>query len=216
MSALSFSCIPQWSSDDLMRVRTLVADGHLIVLPTDTVYGIGADAAQPASVTALLRAKGRGRQMPPPVLVHDFAAAENLCEELSRDAMTLAELFWPGALTLIVRAREDLGWDLGETGGTIALRMPNHRPTLQLLATTGPLAVTSANLTGQPAATDIQDARAYFADNVAAYIDAGKTPGNIPSTIIDCAHGELRAVREGVLSLEELSARSGCTIAAVN
>ena len=120
------------------------------IIPTDTVYGIGALASDARAVAQVLAAKGRGRQMPPPVLVSDICQLDGVVANIPAPARALMEAYWPGALTLILPAHPDLSWDLGETGGTVAVRQPNYPLTLQLLSQTGPLAVTSANLTGQP------------------------------------------------------------------
>ena len=127
------SAVPSLTEDDLARTQRELRDGHLLVVPTDTVYGIGADAANPDAVAAVLAAKGRGRQMPPPVLVASVDAIDSLCVDVPEAARALARAFWPGGLTLILRARPDLGWDLGETGGTIGVRMPNQTALLRLL-----------------------------------------------------------------------------------
>ena len=140
--------------------------GGLVILPTDTVYGIGCNAADAAAVERLLAAKGRGRQMPPPVLVADPDDLIGLVAQVPEAARALMEAFWPGALTLILEADETLTWDLGETGGTLAVRMPAHELTLNLLRRSGPLAVTSANPTGAPPATDAASARAAFPGRV--------------------------------------------------
>ena len=212
MSTPVIDCLYHWDPTDLDRIIEILRAGEVIVLPTDTVYGIGANAEDPDAVARVLAAKGRGRQMPPPVLVADAASIDALCIDVPEAARRLADAHWPGALTLILRARPDLGWDLGDTGGTIALRMPDHPRTLELLEQTGPLAVTSANLTGQAPATDIAQAIDAFGETVAAYIDAGPTKGSTASTIIDLAHGAPRAIRTGALSLEELSATAGTDI----
>ena len=133
--------------------------GGLVVLPTDTVYGLAADAFTPPAVAALLAAKGRGRQMPPPVLVPDVRTLDGLCTDVPDAVRDLLAAFWPGGLTVICRAQPSLAWDLGETRGTVAVRMPDHPAALALLRRTGPLAVSSANLTGRPAAVTAQDAQ---------------------------------------------------------
>ncbi|WP_253954006.1 L-threonylcarbamoyladenylate synthase [Schaalia sp. 19OD2882] len=202
-------CSEGWRQADLDTLTLIVKAGELIVLPTDTVYGIGCRADDPVAVTALLDAKGRGRQMPPPVLVASAADLDRLCVDVPDEARTLANAHWPGALTLILRARPDLGWDLGDSDGTLALRMPDHPRTLDLLAATGPMAVTSANPTGRVAATDVDRARNYFGTRVAAYVDSGPTAGSTPSTILDLAHGGIRPLRNGAISLEDLAATVG-------
>lgn len=184
-------------------VRSL-QQGGLVVVPTDTVYGIGADAFSPAAVERLLRAKGRGRQMPPPVLVGDLAAVDSLAAGIPAEARALMAALWPGALTIILRAHPSLTWDLGETGGTVALRMPANEAALALLRRWGPLAVTSANLTGQAPAQDIATAEGYFGDAVAVYIDGGPTPGPVASTIVDLTGDTPQIVRHGVLTADEL------------
>lgn len=181
-----------------------VSRGALVVLPTDTVYGIGADAFTPPAVQALLDAKGRGRQMPPPVLMPDVRTLDGLAADVPADARALAEAFWPGGLTLIVRAQPSLAWDLGETHGTVALRVPDHPSALALLRRTGPMAVSSANRTGSPAAVTAQDAYDQLGDSVALYLDAGDAPGQVASTIVDATGPTLRLVRAGALTLEQL------------
>ena len=183
-----------------------VSRGQLVVLPTDTVYGVGADAFTPRAVKALLDAKGRGRQMPPPVLIPDVRTLDGLATEVPGTVRALAAAFWPGALTLIVTAQPTLTWDLGETRGTVALRVPDHPLALALLRRTGPMAVSSANKTGQPAATTAADAAGQLGDAVAVVLDGGPTPGNAPSTILDATGDRLRLVRLGALSLDELRA----------
>ena len=203
------------NADDLADARSAAAQGRLLVVPTDTVYGIGCDAANPDAVAAVLAAKGRGRQMPPPVLVASIDAIDSLCVDVPDYARALARAFWPGGLTLILRARPDLGWDLGETGGTIGVRMPNQSALLRLLHDCGPMAVTSANLTGQPPATSVEQAVGYFGTRVSAYLDGGPTQGSTASSIVDFAHDEPRALRLGTISLADLSAAAGVPIAPV-
>lgn len=179
--------------------------GHSIVLPTDTVYGIGANAMSASAVQGLLDAKQRGRDMPPPVLIADAASLGSLVAFIDEDAQALADRFWPGALTLVLRIQEGLRIDLGETRGTIAVRVPDHEFTRALLRRTGPLAVSSANVSGQPSSTDIAGAREQLGDTVAVYLDAGPTPGATPSTIVDFTVSTLGTLlRAGAISLEEL------------
>ena len=176
------------------------------IIPTDTVYGIGALASDARAVAQVLAAKGRGRQMPPPVLVSDICQLDGVVANIPAPARALMEAYWPGALTLILPAHPDLSWDLGETGGTIGVRMPNQDALLTLLRDFGPMAVTSANLTGHPPATSVQQAIGYFGTSVAAYLDGGPTRGTTASSIVDCAHGDPRVIRQGTISLADLSA----------
>ena len=183
-----------------------IARGDLVVLPTDTVYGIGADAFSREAVGALLAAKGRGRQMPPPVLVPDIATLDGLATDVPAAVRALVAGFWPGALTIICRAQPSLDWDLGETRGTVALRMPDHPAALALLRRTGPLAVSSANRTGWPATLNAADALDQLGEAVAVYLDAGVAPGGVASTIVDATRDGLRLLRAGAIDLEALRA----------
>jgi L-threonylcarbamoyladenylate synthase len=181
-----------------------ISRGGLVVLPTDTVYGIGADAFDADAVAALLAAKGRGRQMPPPVLVPDVRTLDGLATEVSDGARALVEAFWPGGFTIILRSQPSLHWDLGETHGTVALRMPDHPAALALLRRTGPLAVSSANRTGRPAALEVSDAVEQLGDAVACYLDGGAAPGGVASTIVEATGPHLRVVRTGAVGIEQL------------
>ncbi len=181
-----------------------VLRGELVVLPTDTVYGIGADAFRPAAVAELLAAKGRGRHMPPPVLVGSVRAATALVEDLGPYGQQLIDEFWPGGLTLICRANRSLKWDLGDTKGTVAVRMPQHPIALELLKETGPMAVSSANLTGAAAATTAENAREQLGDAVQVYLDGGPCEDNVPSTMVDLTDDMPRLLRSGVVSIGQL------------
>jgi tRNA threonylcarbamoyl adenosine modification protein (Sua5/YciO/YrdC/YwlC family) len=178
--------------------------GELVVLPTDTVYGIAAEAFDPVAVDGLLKAKGRGRDMPPPVLVGTVRAAMALVMDLADTGKDLIDEFWPGGLTLVCRASPTLVWDLGETKGTVAVRMPLHQVALELLKKTGPLAVSSANVSGQAPATTADEAVAQLGDSVSVYLDAGPCPGDVPSTIVDLTGSVPRLLRRGVISVDRL------------
>jgi L-threonylcarbamoyladenylate synthase len=191
-------------SRGITRATELVAEGELVVLPTDTVYGLGCDAFSPAAVAALLAAKGRGRAMPPPVLVPHVRTLVGLATDLTPAVRALAEAFWPGALTIVCRAQPTLKWDLGDTNGTVAVRMPLHPVSLELLEQTGPLAVSSANLTGHPAAQTATQAQDQLGESVAIYLDAGPASIGVPSTIVDGTRGTLRVLRQGAISFEEI------------
>ncbi|MDT0270009.1 L-threonylcarbamoyladenylate synthase [Streptomyces sp. DSM 44915] len=188
----------------LREAAAAVRRGDLVVLPTDTVYGIGADAFTVNAVADLLAAKGRGRGVPSPVLVGSPTTLHGLVTDFSESAWELVDAFWPGALTLVARHQPSLTWDLGETRGTVAVRMPLHPVALELLKDVGPMAVSSANLTGQPAPQTCDAAREMLGDSVAVYLDGGPTPDNVPSTIV-AVTGEVPVLlRAGAVSEEEL------------
>jgi tRNA threonylcarbamoyl adenosine modification protein (Sua5/YciO/YrdC/YwlC family) len=191
----------------MRQAKLAIGRGELIVLPTDTVYGIGADAFNPKAVEALLAAKGRGRSTPPPVLIGDSSALDALAVDVPDVARVLTEKFWPGPLTLVLHAQPSLTWDLGETKGTVGLRIPDSKEAIALLKETGPMAVSSANLHGEPAATDAQKAFEYFGDGVPVYLDAGEASVGVSSTIIDLTdveNSKIRILREGALSIDDL------------
>ncbi|MFI6599817.1 L-threonylcarbamoyladenylate synthase [Nonomuraea sp. NPDC050536] len=191
-------------AEGLIEAAAAVRRGELVVLPTDTVYGIGADAFTPTAVTGLLEAKGRGRDMPPPVLVGTVRAASALVEDLGPYGQDLIDAFWPGPLTLVCKVNKALSWDLGETKGTVAVRMPLHPVALDLLKETGPMAVSSANRSGAPAATTAEEAEEQLGDSVAVYLEAGKTTDNTPSTILDLTTAVPRLLRRGAIPVEKL------------
>jgi L-threonylcarbamoyladenylate synthase len=190
----------------LHAANVAVQRGQLIVIPTDTVYGVAADAFDADAVAALLAAKGRGREMPPPVLVSTATTLDALAVDIPDYARALIKEFWPGPLTVVCTQQASIRWDLGDNRGTVAVRMPNHEVTLELLERTGPLAVSSANLTGKPAATDADQAEEMLGEHVALVVDAGPTPGSEASTIVDVTTSPGRVLRHGALSLDELNA----------
>jgi L-threonylcarbamoyladenylate synthase len=183
---------------------TAARGGELIVLPTDTVYGIGVDAFTPSAVTTMLAAKGRGRNVPPPVLVGTARAAAALVDDLGAFGQALIDEFWPGALTLVFRASPTLLWDLGDTKGTVALRMPLHAVALDVLRQTGPLAVSSANRHGQPAAVTADEAQEQLGEAVSVYLDGGPCADNVPSTILDLTGAVPKVLRAGAVSVDRL------------
>ena len=193
----------------LRLARQAIGRGDLVVLPTDTVYGIAADAFNTVAVQKLLDAKGRGRQSPPPVLVAGIDTMAALAEQITPEMEKLAEAFWPGGLTIVVSARPTLAWDLGETNGTVALRMPDHELVREFLSETGPLAVSSANLTGKPAALTASEALDQLGDRVSIYLDAGTSSGSrVGSTIVDATPTRdgkpARILREGTISRDAI------------
>lgn len=196
------------SPGDRDEAVTTAADavraGQVVVIPTDTVYGIGCDAFSAESVTAVLAAKGRGREMPPPVLVPDERTVDGLARDVPPWVRDLVARFWPGPLTLVLHAQPSLHWDLGETRGTVALRMPDDEIALAVLREVGPMAVTSANLTGEPPARTVLDAATQLGSAVAVYVDGGPRPDAEPSTIVDCTGEEPVVLRIGALPEEDV------------
>ncbi|MGW2344819.1 L-threonylcarbamoyladenylate synthase [Streptomyces sp. NPDC001661] len=188
----------------LREAASAVRRGELVVLPTDTVYGIGADAFTPEAVGDLLEAKGRGRTMPTPVVIPSPNTLHGLVTDFSEMAWELVDAFWPGGLTLVAKQQPSLQWDLGNTRGTVAIRMPLHPVAIELLTEVGPMALSSANLTGHPAPEDCDAAQEMLGDSVSVYLDGGPTPGNIPSSIVDVTGKVPVLLREGALTADEL------------
>jgi tRNA threonylcarbamoyl adenosine modification protein (Sua5/YciO/YrdC/YwlC family) len=188
----------------LREAAAAVRRRELVVLPTDTVYGVGADAFSREAVHDLLDAKGRGRKMPSPVLVGSPNTLHGLVTDFSELAWELVDAFWPGALTLVARHQPSLTWDLGETRGTVAVRMPLHPVAIELLTEFGPMAVSSANLTGRPSPQTCDAAQEMLGDAVSVYLDGGPTPDAVPSSIVDVTGKVPVLLRAGALSAEEL------------
>lgn len=182
-----------------------VKAGRLVVMPTDTLYGIGCDAFDNEAVNALLRAKGRGPDMPVPVLVGSWTTIEGLVREYTYNMRRLVEAFWPGGLSMVVNQAPSLPWNLGDTRGTVMLRMPMHPVAIELLQRTGPIAVSSANISGQAPATNVQMAKDQLGSDVNTYIDGGEATVGVASTIVDLASGRPRILREGAISAEKIS-----------
>ncbi len=200
-----FDCTtPEGLAAGLEAAAHAVRDGKIVVLPTDTVYGIGADAFNADAVAAVLAAKGRGREMPPPVLVPNVRTIDGLAREVPDYVRALLARFWPGPLTVVVKSQSSLSWDLGETNGTVAVRMPDNAVALSLLGDVGPMAVTSANLTGSPAARTAQEAQDQLGAAVSVYLDAGPATGTSASTILDCTTDLAVTLREGALPRSEI------------
>jgi L-threonylcarbamoyladenylate synthase len=192
-----------------------VQQGDLVILPTDTVYGIGADAFDHAAVQSLLDAKGRGRDMPPPVLISSATTLDALATAVPAYVASLTEAFWPGPLTIVCNQQSSLTWDLGDTRGTVAVRMPDHEIALALLERTGPMAVSSANLSGLPAATEAAEAQGMLGGAVRVVLDGGPSPQSEPSTILDVRGERPRLLRRGALdvaALDEVLEPLGLTV----
>jgi L-threonylcarbamoyladenylate synthase len=201
-----FDCAdPDQRSRGITSAVAALKAGRLVVLPTDTVYGIGADAFDSTAVDALLSAKGRGRDMPVGVLVGSWHTIEGLVYGMPDGARDLVRAFWPGALSLVVVQAPSLRWDLGDAHGTVMLRMPLHPVAIELLREVGPMAVSSANVSGQPAAVDADEARRQLGDLVDTYLDAGPSAQQAASTILDLSGNTPRVLREGPVSTERIA-----------
>ncbi|MBW8171904.1 threonylcarbamoyl-AMP synthase [Ornithinimicrobium sp. Arc0846-15] len=203
---------PEGRNEAIDQAVEAVRNGQIVVLPTDTVYGVGADAFDDVAVAMVLAAKRRGREMPPPVLVPHARTVDGLATKVPMYAKILMRRFWPGPLTLVLRAQQSLMWDLGDANGTVALRMPDDEVALALLEKVGPMAVTSANLTGQPAATTAQEAQGQLAGAVEVYLDGGVRTNSAASTIVDCTGDEPVILRHGALSGDTMREVLGATV----
>lgn len=197
----SFDCAdPGQRATGIAAAVNALKGGRLVVMPTDTVYGIGADAFDGTAVSSLLAAKGRGRDMPVPVLVGSWHTVDGLVYSVPASARELIRAFWPGALSLVVRQAPSLQWDLGDANGTVMLRMPLHPVAIELLREVGPLAVSSANVSGQPAAVTAAEARAQLGDLVEVYLEAGPSARQAASTIVDLTGAQPRVLRQGPIT----------------
>lgn len=197
---------PETRAAGLAAAAAAIGRGELVLLPTDTVYGVAADAFTPSAVTALLAAKNRGRAMPVPVLVPEASTLAGLVVTLPTVANQLAQDFWPGGLTLVLEYAPSLAWDLGDAEGTVAVRLPDDEVARDLLRRTGPLAVSSANRSGRPAATTAQEADEQLGAHAAVVLDGGPRSSSAASTIVDCTAATPRILRVGAVSVDRLRA----------
>jgi L-threonylcarbamoyladenylate synthase len=201
-----FDCAdPDQRSSGIASAAGALKGGRLVVMPTDTVYGIGADAFNSAAVAALLSAKGRGRDMPVGVLVGSWHTIEGLVYTMPDGARDLIRAFWPGALSLVVAQAPSLQWDLGDARGTVMLRMPLHPVAIELLREVGPMAVSSANISGHPPAVDANEARGQLGDLIDVYLNAGPSEQRAASTIVDLTGATPRILRPGPVSAERIA-----------
>ena len=187
--------------------RAAIEAGECIVLPTDTVYGIGADAFNGDAVQGLLDAKVRGRDMPPPVLIGEPSLIRALATDIPDAARELVGKHWPGPLTVILKRQPSLKMDLGDAEGTVALRVPDHELARDILRATGPMAVSSANISGLPAALTCDEAIGQLGASVSVYLDGGRLGenGQPSSTIVDFTQSDNgQVLRRGALSTEVL------------
>ena len=201
-----FDCADETQrSTGIASAASAVKSGKLVVLPTDTVYGVGADAFDPAAVAALLAAKGRGRDMPVPVLVGSWQTIDGLAFAVPDAARELIRAFWPGALSIVVTQAPSLKWDLGDSRGTVMVRMPLHPVAIELLRDVGPMAVSSANISGSPPAITADEARRQLGELIEVYLDAGPSQQQAASTIVDLTGASPRILRDGPVTADEIA-----------
>ncbi|WP_231706581.1 MULTISPECIES: L-threonylcarbamoyladenylate synthase [Tsukamurella] len=212
IASRAFDCTdPESRAAGLSAARSALKGGHLVVMPTDTVYGIGCDAFDGRAVAALLAAKNRGPDMPVGVLVGSWNTIDGLVSRVSDAARELTRAFWPGAVSLVVEQAPSLAWDLGDTRGTVMLRMPLHPVAIELLREVGPMAVSSANVSGRPPAATMLEARDQLGDSVDVYLDGGPSEHAAPSSIVDLSGPQPRVLREGAVSTARIAEVLGVT-----
>lgn len=204
VSSVYDCAVPESRAAGLAAAAGAVRAGQLVVLPTDTLYGLGCDAFSSAAVQGLLDAKGRGRDMPVPVLVGSWSTVDGLVLGVPPEARRLIEAFWPGGLSIVLPHAPSLAWDLGDTRGTVMLRMPLHPVALELLRDVGPMAVSSANRSGQPPATTAGQARDQLGERVPVLLDGGPAGAAVPSTVVDLTADDPVVLREGAVSVAQI------------
>ena len=212
MSTVYDCAMPESRTAGLAAAAGAVRAGQLVVLPTDTLYGLGCDAFSSTAVRGLLDAKGRGRDMPVPVLVGSWSTVDGLVLGVPPEARRLIEAFWPGGLSIVLPHAPSLAWDLGDTRGTVMLRMPLHPVALELLREVGPMAVSSANRSGQPPATTADQARDQFGERVPVLLDGGPASAAVPSTVVDLTADDPVVLREGAVSAAQIGEVLGVAV----
>ncbi len=205
MQGQIYNCADAAEREEGMALAVKAAkSGRLVVMPTDTLYGLGCDAFDNDAVASLLATKHRGPDMPVPVLVGSWDTVKGLVASLDDTAQTLIEAFWPGGLSIVVPQAPSLPWNLGDTRGTVMLRMPLHPIAIELLREVGPMAVSSANISGQTPPTTAIAAKQQLGKAVTVYLDGGEAEVGKPSTIIDLSGSRPYLLREGALSAEQI------------
>ena len=187
----------------LTTALTTLDGGGLVAFPTDTVYGLGVNAYLEDSVRRLFEVKARSQSKPIPLLLDSAEGLSEIALDISQMAERFAQKFWPGPLTMVLRRRPEFA-HLGGEQETVGVRVPDHRIALTLLEGNGPLAVTSANLSGEPNTRTAQETYSQLSGRIDQIIDGGETPGGMPSTVVDCTGDHPVILREGPISLEDL------------
>ncbi len=195
--------LPADSPNALPQALEILRNGGLVAFPTDTVYGLGAIAFDGKAVESIYAAKERPVEKAIPVLLADPVDMNQVAAEVPWMAKQLATKFWPGALTILVPKRVDLPEAIS-ANSTVGVRIPDHPMARKLLRAAGPLATTSANLSGKP--NPLQSAQVYdqLSGRIPLILDGGDTPGGVPSTVVDCSGSEPLIVRQGPITLEQI------------
>lgn len=191
------------ASETILYAREILGEGGLVAFPTDTVYGVGALAFDGKAVESIYVAKDRPAEKAIPILIGDSNDLEKIGVNIPDAARTLAARFWPGPLTILVPKRADLPAAVSATA-TVGVRVPDHEVARALLRAAGPMTVTSANISGGQSPVTAQEVYEQLGGRIALIIDGGKTPGGVPSTLVDCTTPELKILREGPISWDKL------------
>ena len=203
LSHMQTEILPASSEDALPRALTILQAGGLVAFPTDTVYGVGALAFDGKAVESIYIAKDRPVEKAIPVLIGEVHELDKVGIAIPDSARHLASRFWPGPLTILVPKRPDLPESVSATS-TVGVRLPDHDVARALLRRAGPMAVTSANVSGAQSPVRAEEVFEQLGGRIPLIIDGGRTPGGVPSTLVDCTNTELKVLREGPISLEEL------------
>jgi L-threonylcarbamoyladenylate synthase len=195
--------LPVSSPDALTRALEILRGGGLVAFPTDTVYGVGALAFDAAAVESIYAVKDRPNEKAIPVLLGSADDLTKVAAEVPPMALTLAARFWPGPLTLVVPKHPSLPEAVSVTA-TVGVRVPDHAAARRLLQAAGPMAVTSANRSGQPSPSSASEVLAQLGGRIALILDGGKTPGGVPSTVVNCVGAEPKILREGPVTQAEI------------
>lgn len=195
--------LPAFLEDTLRRALEVLHAGGLVAFPTDTVYGVGALAFDGKAIESIYAAKNRPIEKAIPILISDAGELEKIGMNIPETVQKLARRFWPGPLTILVPKRLDLPESVSATS-TIGVRVPDHEVARALLHLTGPMAVTSANISGGQSPVSAEEVYQQLGGRIPLIINGGRTPGGVPSTLVDCTTPELKILREGPIGMEEL------------
>jgi L-threonylcarbamoyladenylate synthase len=195
--------LPASSKETITYALTVLKSGGLVAFPTDTVYGLGALAFDGKAIESIYVAKDRPVEKAIPILIGDTDELENVAIHVPDSARKLASRFWPGPLTILVPKRADLPESVSATT-TVGVRVPDHETSRALLRAAGPMAVTSANISGGQSPVTAEEVKQQLGGSIPLIVDGGRTPGGVPSTLVDCTTPELKILREGPIALEKL------------